>query len=126
MIKDFSEWNSVKTQLQERNAPTFREREIWWCHLGLNLGTETDGKGTAYQRPVLVLRKFNRRSLVAIPLSTQIKERQDYFRFHFHGRIQCAILSQIRKIDSIRLFNKMGEIRTEPFEAIRNAAKAML
>jgi mRNA-degrading endonuclease toxin of MazEF toxin-antitoxin module len=125
MIKDFSQWHDIKTEIQQRNPPSFREREIWWCHLGLNLGTETDGKNEDYLRPVLVLRKFNRRSLIALPLTTQIKDRTDYFRFHFHGRMQCAILQQIRKIDSLRLLNKMGELRQEPFDAIRLAVKEL-
>lgn len=126
MIKDFTEWHALKSEIQHRNPPSFKEREIWWCHLGMNLGTETDGKDKIYLRPVLVLRKLNRRSLIAVPLTTQLKERPYYFHFHFRGRMQCAMLPQLRKIDSLRLLNKMGEIRPEPFSALRSAAREML
>ena len=61
MEKDFQKWHSEKEKLHARsNAPFFHEREIWWCSLGLNVGFEQDGKNDNFERPVLVLRRFNR------------------------------------------------------------------
>ena len=60
MPDDFDKWNNKKKQLHVRtNAPTFKEREVWWCSLGANIGTEQNGKGQNFTRPVLVLRKFS-------------------------------------------------------------------
>lgn len=126
MIKDFNAWHQVKTEIQHRNPPSFKERDIWWCHLGLNLGTESDGKHQDYLRPVIILKKFNRKSFIGTPLTSQLKERPHYFRFSFRGRMQMAMLPQIRKMDSMRLLNKMGELRQEPFDALKEAAKRML
>ncbi len=126
MIKDFTDWHGVKTEIQQRNPPTFREREIWWCNLGLNVGDETDGKHEHFMRPVLVLRKFNSRNFLAIPISTKHKDNPYYFRFHFHGGVRSAMLSQVRMMDARRLVRRMGSIRPEPFAALQDAFCGMV
>lgn len=61
-VKDFEGWSSVKTRIHsEEKIPTFREREIWWCSTGVNVGVEQDGKNILYERPILIVHKFNRR-----------------------------------------------------------------
>ncbi len=30
-----------------------------WCSIGINVGDEEDGKNELYERPVLVIKKFN-------------------------------------------------------------------
>lgn len=52
------------------NRLFFKEGEIWWAYLGLNIGFEIDGKGKDFSRPVLVLKKYNGYSFLALPLST--------------------------------------------------------
>lgn len=126
MLKDFTEWHGVKTEIQHRNPPPIREREIWWCHLGLNIRHEADGKGEAMRRPVLILRKFNADCFIGIPLTTVVKENPYYFRFHFHGRVQCAMISQLRMMDASRLTSLMGQMKMYPFEALREKVKDML
>ena len=61
--KDFDSWNTEKKQLEEFGPDVliFHEREIWWCSIGVNLGDEQDGKNELFERPVLVVRKFNRK-----------------------------------------------------------------
>ena len=125
-MKDFTEWHQLKTELQQRNPPPFREREIWWCHLGMNVKHESDGKGEGMRRPVLVLRKFNADCFIGVPLTTVIKENPYYFRFHFRGRVQCAMISQIRMMDAARLTSNLGRMKNPPFEALREKIKEML
>ncbi len=37
--KDFDSWNVVKKKIDAtRKAPTFKEKEVWWCNIGLNVG----------------------------------------------------------------------------------------
>jgi mRNA-degrading endonuclease toxin of MazEF toxin-antitoxin module len=97
MIKSYAEWHILKTTIQHRTPPPFREREIWWCHLGLNIKHEADGKGNELRRPVLVLRKFNTNCFIGVPLTT-----------------------------ASRLTSKMGQMKTYPFEALREKIKEML
>jgi hypothetical protein len=39
MQKDFPGWHRQKEQLHaQHHTPTFQEREIWWCSVGVNIG----------------------------------------------------------------------------------------
>ncbi|MDO8512513.1 MAG: hypothetical protein Q7S57_04525 [bacterium] len=56
MDKDFNQWNEKKKKLHNRSdAPFFHKREMWWCSLGANIGSEQDGSGEEYYRPVLIV-----------------------------------------------------------------------
>ncbi len=59
-MKDFDAWNKVKQNthvLQTLRYP--KEGEIWWCKLGLNIGDEQDGKGTRFERPVVIINNLD-------------------------------------------------------------------
>ena len=45
MQKDFDGWNEVKIETNGEEPRRYTVREIWWCRLGANVGTEQDGKG---------------------------------------------------------------------------------
>lgn len=128
MQKDFDDWNKSKKQLQEKaNRPLFKERDVWWCRLGVNIGDEEDGKGEFFNRPVLVLKKFNKRVFIAVPLSSKIKEdNYFYFTFTFQGKEQSVILPQIRLVDAKRLSDKMGSISKEEFAIIKARVKDLI
>jgi hypothetical protein len=86
MEKDFNKWSKLKIKLDQRSAvPTFRQREIWWCHIGLNIGDEENGKSEKYHRPILVIKKFNRNIFLGIPLATQVKDNPYYYQFIFQN-----------------------------------------
>src|SRR6185295_15978434 len=111
MIKDFANWHKLKQNLQiNHNLPTYNQREIWWCSIGVNLGHEEDGKGNVFSRPVLVIRKFNRHVFLGVPLSTRIKDNKFYLPVYFHNRQQSAMLTQLRLWDVKRLTSKMGKL----------------
>jgi hypothetical protein len=47
MQKDFDRWNKVKKAINatdEEGRLYFHEGDIWWVHLGVNVGYEIDGK----------------------------------------------------------------------------------
>ena len=74
-VKDFNTWNDVKKKIELRkNLPLFKEREIWWCGIGMNIGFEIFGKGQEFYRPVLVLDKHNRHTFFGLPLGSARKE----------------------------------------------------
>ncbi|PIR37355.1 MAG: hypothetical protein COV35_09685 [Alphaproteobacteria bacterium CG11_big_fil_rev_8_21_14_0_20_39_49] len=128
MKKDFDGWNEAKKNLQENtHYPLFKERDVWWCRLGVNLGDEEDGKGEFFNRPVLVLRKFNKRVFIGVPLSSKIKDNNYfYFTFAFQRRKQSVILPQIRLMDSRRLSDKMGSVSKEEFLIIKEKVKNLI
>ena len=120
-MKQFNKWNELKQKLNKENTvPYFKEREIWWCSIGLNIGHEQDGKSTIASRPVLVIRKFNKRLFWGIPLSTKIKEGRHYYTYDFKGQKRSALLTQLRLWDANRLTEKMGQITKSQFQDIRS------
>ena len=128
MQKDFDSWALLKKQSHiKQYRPSFKEREVWWCKLGANIGDEEDGKGRLFIRPVLVIKKFNKRVLIGLPFSTIIKEDNCFYhKFEFKGRDQSVIISQIRLLDSKRFSDKLGVVNDGDFLEIKEKAKELI
>ena len=94
MQKDFDNWSIIKKLMDEkRRFPTFSEREIWWCSIGMNIGYEIFGKGEKFWRPVLVLDKHNRHTFFGLPLGSTLKPDSPYhFELDFNGRKGSVLL----------------------------------
>jgi mRNA interferase MazF len=127
-IKDFQGWHEVKQEIDKAShLPTFNEREIWWCSVGVNVGHEIDGKSRFYNRPVLIVKKFNARLFWGVALSTQIKQDKHYFLIDFHGKKQSVMLSHLRLYDTKRLHSeRMGKLPHKQFEAVKAALRELL
>lgn len=127
MEKDFKEWSSLKEKLDKTAKQIlFKEREVWWCSLGINVGHEENGKNKYFTRPVLILRKFNRQIFLAVPLTSKLKDNKFYFKITFKEKEQSAMLSQIRVLEGKRLRNKMGEITEGQFDAVRKSVSEIV
>jgi mRNA interferase MazF len=125
--KDFDIWNLQKKKVEKlHQRPMFKEREVWWCSLGANIGDEQDGKGRSFTRPVLVLRKFNRNVFIGIPLSTKVKDNQFYHRVTFNNIEQSLVLSQLRLMDAKRFRDKMGDIPSHEIEKIKEKLRKLI
>src|ERR1035437_2426369 len=98
MNKDFDAWNKLKKTIETDRSDylSFHEREIWWCSLGVNLGSEENGKNELFERPVLVMKKFNMSTAIIIPLTTKHKESPYYHPIKHDGKTSSVILSQVR------------------------------
>jgi mRNA interferase MazF len=124
--KDFWPWMSIKKRLHERETGElfFREREIWWCALGANIGHEQDGTGRRFDRPVVILKKFNRYVFLGVPLTTRPKVGRYYLPVGtVDGKEAVAILSQIRFLDRKRLLDKIGTVAEPAFADVKKAVK---
>ncbi len=110
----------------------FHEREIWFCHIGLNVGFEQDGRGVDFLRPVLIIKKFNNQIFWAVSLTKAIKQRRAnsdkyYYKFCFIDGIQStAILSQLKLIDNNRLTRQIGVMPKSEFIQLNKKLKALL
>lgn len=124
MQKDFDGWNEKKKQIDSRYARLFfKQGEVWWVNLGLNIGFETNGKGADFMRPVIVLKKYNQYSFLALPLSTS--KHTNVYRISVgivDGKEAFANLSQMRNIDSKRLINKVCFVDNDLFVEIKKKA----
>lgn len=57
-MKRFDERNILKKKVNGLKDDLFvKPREIRFAQLGVNVGNEEDGKGKAFKRPVLILKK---------------------------------------------------------------------
>lgn len=123
VIKRFLEWIKIKSGLdkKEHAPPLFKEGEIWWCHFGENIGTEMNGKGDAFTRPIIILKKYDRYSFLAVPLTTQSKEGTWYFTFTHNQKNQTAVLSQIRVVNYKRLKELIGKMDSTDYDNIKKA-----
>ena len=123
MTKDFDTWNLKKKSLEIKDdIPFYATREIWFCSLGVNLGFEQDGKNDEFERPVLVLKKFNKNVFWGVPLSTKIKPKNRHYLTLKQGTFEySAIISQLRLYDSKRLQRKLYMMDKKSYDALVNA-----
>ena len=120
MYKDFDKWNEVKKKVNEMSDNFgVHEREIWWVSLGVNIGVETNGKHDSFERPVLVLKKFNRQMVWCMPTTSREKDPRFYKKFSLNGRVYFAIVTQLRTVSTKRFIRKIGMMSEETFETIR-------
>lgn len=127
MSKDFNNWNIVKQTLDgEHKPPFFKEREIWWCSIGVNIGFEVYGKGDIYSRPVLILKKLSASTFIGLPMTSKRKDVPFRHPINFKGQNGALLLDQMRIMDCKRLSKIMGTIGAKRFENIRKAVKDMI
>ncbi len=103
-MKRFLEWIGIKGKIHDNESlPVFEEREMWWVSLGENVGHEEDGKGNTFERPFIVIRKFNKELLFGVPCSSVNKNSRYYFSIRIESKnlITSALLSQARVISSV-------------------------
>ena len=121
-MKDFDDWNLRKQNIEKTKNDTlpFHEREIWWCSIGINLGDEQDGKNELYERPVLVIKKFNNKVAWVLPMSTKQKDGIYYFSILHEGKVFTVILSQLRLVSIKRFHRFIRKITPSQFEEIQD------
>lgn len=127
-IKDFDNWIIKKKSLHYKGTtpPLFKERDIWWVSVGVNIGYEEDGKHDKYIRPVLVLRKFNRELFLGIPMSTKLKDNPYYKIVTVNSRTVSVLISQIRVFSAKRIQDKLAELDHGDFEKIKEEVVKMI
>jgi mRNA interferase MazF len=128
MEKDFGGWSKEKEKINAlTKIPFFQEREIWFSFFGANVGSEQDGKGNQFLRPIIVVRKFKNDIFWAIPLTHTRKDDEYNFIFWIDLRGEnTAILSQIRLMDARRLCYRIGFLSEADFRFLKEKLKALL
>ena len=128
MGKDFDRWNEAKKEAEHIAFDKFVHiREVWWCALGVNIGREANGNEELFERPALVLNKFNRDMVLVVPLTTTDKRTPYHFVFlDNNGEEVAAILSQLRLVSTKRLKRYMFRMPDPIFDDIRAAVQKMI
>lgn len=132
MEKEFDAWNLQKKNLGDSGKKAYAHpREVWWCALGVNVGAEVDGKNENFERTVLVVRVYNKETMLVLPITS--KEKLD----NFHHKIEIQAknsktgeeytkpvwikLTQARVISNNRLLRKVDVVHQEEFDKVVDA-----
>ena len=133
MKKDYRKWTPLKQTLNNDAGPRlfFHEREVWYCHLGENIGFEQDGRGEQYLRPVVIVRKFNNEVFWGVPLTRTQKNLPFYFTFVLQtdpstSEKSTAVLSQLRLVDAKRLRRLIGYVSEEDIVLLKEKLKGLI
>lgn len=119
-MKKFNQWNEVKKMLDEKSQKVdIHEGELWWVSIGINIGSEQDGKGDTSTRPVLVYYKIDENNFYGIPFSTTPQRDQRFTeKAIIEGKTTYALLKHIRDYSIKRLDRKIGFISDKVYDNI--------
>lgn len=128
VVKSFISWTKLKIRLHvaTHRELYFKEREIWWMSIGVNIGNEQNGKHETFERPVLVVRKFSHDLLWVLPMTSRERKGIYYFLTEYHGERSAIILSQLRTVSVKRLLRKIRTLPKAEFYEVRKRMKGFL
>ncbi len=127
-MKDFDSWNLKKQEI-DRKAYFFHPKvgEIWWCMIGMNIGSEIYGKGKNYLRPGLVIELGQHDNFIGIPLTSKKKKsRRSCIIRSEDGILHTALITQLRCFDKRRLLEKKSALSNDEFTLIKNCLRSVL
>ncbi|MFA6386700.1 MAG: type II toxin-antitoxin system PemK/MazF family toxin [Candidatus Paceibacterota bacterium] len=117
-MKNFDEWNIIKKEINTKDISRdlfFYEREVWWCSVGINVGVESDGKNENFERPCLIIKKFNSDMIWIVPLTSKEHYGDHYQKIIHDAGVSWVCLSQIKTISTKRLLRKIGMVSEPEF-----------
>lgn len=119
--KEFDRWNEKKKKVEERNPgnPLYVSvREVWWCAVGANVGSEIDGKNGNFERPILVIRIFSQDGFLGIPLTSKDKGHPYAVPVCHEKGMSFANTSQLRLFSKKRMLRKIGMVEMGDFKKV--------
>lgn len=124
--KNHSQWVKVKQKLDTASNNIYvRAGEIRWVSIGVNVGSEIDGKGPSFTRPCLILHVIGGSLALVIPFTSQKKANEQFYQYveleHFKSYL-C--LSQMRVVSQKRIFQRIKKMPTEQFKQLKQTAFA--
>jgi len=120
VAEKFVSWTKLKIKIHfsEKNF-VVKERQIWWASIGQNVGIEQNGKNCNFERPILILRRFNDEQFWALPITSKVKIGKYYHAFVQNDVRYSVCLSQLRVMDKRRLLRHLGEMNEVDYLEIR-------
>ena len=121
-IQLLKNWFPFKLFLYSKKSNViFKQQELWWCSLGVNLGEEIFGKGSKFTRPILIFKKFTANSFLALPITKQEKQGSWYVEITIHQEKRWVMLNQARILDRKRLTNRIGALDDIDFLKVKKS-----
>jgi mRNA interferase MazF len=120
-MKNFNDWNTKKIKIDSFvNINHPRAGEIWWCSIGMNIGTEIYGKGNDFTRPVLVINAEGSESFIGIPLSSKIRNTKYSYTIKTNdNKLHTVLFYQIRNFDKRRLVRRIYTLSDSEMSHVR-------
>lgn len=127
MEKDFDTWNGRKKTLDvtKRNL-LFKEGEIWWCSIGVNVGEEVYGKGENFRRPVVILKKLSHNSCIVMPTTTRERSGSWFHHLHIKNKDRWVMMNQMRFISGNRLWVRESSLSYEELSELKKSVAQLL
>lgn len=123
-FKDFDNWNIAKKGIHNNERRVYiRAGEIRWVALGVNVGSEIDGKGESFTRPALVVHVIGSKLALVIPLSTKVKDVTGYVAFEWKDSSSALCIHQLRIVSQKRILSRKGRISLERLKVIKGILK---
>ncbi len=120
-------WLPTKSHIQLSSRQLFpKRREIWWVHLGHNVGAETNGKNQCFERPVLVITVFNATTLFVAPVTSTLDKHSFLIRFEDGNKKRSANIFQLRTLSIKRFDRKLSEMSEPDFARVVNAIRTQV
>ena len=127
MEKDFDLWNAKKKELDvNKRCLFFKEGEVWWCAIGVNIGEEMFGKGADFRRPVLIFKRINKNSCIVLPITSKEHLGSWYYPILVQGEARWIMLSQIRFISANRLTVCQYALPPEEYAGFKRSLRKFL
>lgn len=126
--KDMELWHDMKLKLSKNNKVLFfREWQIWFISMWLNVWFEENWKNYNFSRPVLILKKFSKYVFLWIPTTTSKKEWKFYeYLWEINQKQNYLLLSQIRLYSTKRLLSHIWWVSKNKLLEIKQKIKKLI
>ena len=104
----------------------FNERDIWWCAVGINIGSESFGKGKFFRRPILVIKKLSTELCIGLPLTSKKKDGSWFVDITMEDETRWVMLYQIRVFHKKRFQYKITELSQSDFRRVKEKLETLL
>ena len=105
-LKNYTSWLPKKKRLNDipkERLRSFKEREVRWCYIGVNVGSEMMGKNDNFTRPVLITKKYNNNLFLGVMLTSSDRSEYAYKISKDGEKTSKVSLSSLRTFDARRL-----------------------
>ncbi len=116
-------WHILEERLNSFTGkpPLVIPGDIWWASLGINVGSEINGKNENFSRPILILKVTKPGFYFGVPLSTRNKTGEEYISLKSGEKDAVACLHQAQAIDFRRLWTRISTLTENEFIRIHTA-----
>jgi mRNA interferase MazF len=125
--KNFDAWIFQKKKV-DQEIIAIKNRlhigEVRWCSIGVNIGSEIDGKGEGFFRPVLIVSLVGSALCLVVPVTSKIKrEVPGFFVVTINNQEQSLCIQHMRSVSQKRIYQRMVTISENKLQSVKEKIK---